>query len=512
YWSKLKSMVQTRSHPEGSIAEGYVLDESLTFCSQYLRGCQTRFSRTTYEDRDDTATHCIEFSHLRRVGRPLLGSSMIELDHVSWMQAHHYVLINCEEVAPYIKKHHQFLSLGKRLRKRDVERIHHETFHIWFTEHVSCGQVYYYQQMYIVFLIWLINIIRFRNCFPIYSIEIHKEIIVLANKPYRVACKYNSYAINGYKFQTESSNKGKSTQNFGVAVVASTSSFSSAQDNNPVIGEVTYYGIIKEIIELNYSNKGSVVFKCDWVDIVQGRGIQKDKYGITLVNFTNFIASLVKGGHITLQEKDWRLVRDKDIIWKTIIQYCDIDPICEEWVLASAGKKWRDFKNTLKKRAESYLATHKKQNGEAVSASCKENIDQIERRLEEDETLRLKLADGGDFPIKNQYGFGKKAGREVMLRNIGGSNIVAHGRLQCTDKTAIGVDGLALGIFYELLIDVVLDKNVAFPRPLHKATKLGSVVGLCIAWPHQNFWDLMAHKITVLGSYGSQLSVIRCAL
>ncbi|KAF0926451.1 hypothetical protein E2562_025296 [Oryza meyeriana var. granulata] len=54
-----------------------------------------------------------------------------------------------------------------------------------------------------------------------------------------------------------------------------------------------------------------------------------------------------------------------------------------------------------------------------------------------------------------------------MLLSMQGA---AHGRLQRTDKTTIGVDGLALGTIYEVLIDVVLDKNVAFPRPLYKAT------------------------------------------
>jgi hypothetical protein len=38
----LKNMVHTRSHPEGSIAEGYILDESMTFCSRYLHGANTK--------------------------------------------------------------------------------------------------------------------------------------------------------------------------------------------------------------------------------------------------------------------------------------------------------------------------------------------------------------------------------------------------------------------------------------------------------------------------------------
>ena len=47
---KLKGFVRTKSHPEGSIAEGYVFDESLTYCSRYLQGCETRFNRKCRTD------------------------------------------------------------------------------------------------------------------------------------------------------------------------------------------------------------------------------------------------------------------------------------------------------------------------------------------------------------------------------------------------------------------------------------------------------------------------------
>ena len=47
-----------------------------------------------------------------------------------------------------------------------------------------------------------------------------------------------------------------------------------------------YYGIIKEIIELNYRNKGNIVlFKCDWVDNrIQDKWVKKDQFGVTSVN------------------------------------------------------------------------------------------------------------------------------------------------------------------------------------------------------------------------------------
>jgi hypothetical protein len=41
----LKRYVWNRSRPEGSIAEAYVADECLTFCSKYLDDVDTRFNQ-----------------------------------------------------------------------------------------------------------------------------------------------------------------------------------------------------------------------------------------------------------------------------------------------------------------------------------------------------------------------------------------------------------------------------------------------------------------------------------
>ena len=44
YLGHLKSYVKNRAQPEGSIAEGYLVEECLTFCSRYLAGIETRFN------------------------------------------------------------------------------------------------------------------------------------------------------------------------------------------------------------------------------------------------------------------------------------------------------------------------------------------------------------------------------------------------------------------------------------------------------------------------------------
>ena len=42
---KLKNYVGNKARPEGSIAEGYIADEALTFCSMYFKDVETRFNR-----------------------------------------------------------------------------------------------------------------------------------------------------------------------------------------------------------------------------------------------------------------------------------------------------------------------------------------------------------------------------------------------------------------------------------------------------------------------------------
>ncbi|KAM0844119.1 hypothetical protein ACQ4PT_057267 [Festuca glaucescens] len=132
----LKRYVRTRSHPEGSIAECYVFDESLTFCSQYLHGCETRYNRKARND--DGTNHNNEdilpyFS--KNVGRALVGNSIVTMDNQAWLQAHNYVLNNSDHMEPFMEKHFEYLSsLGHP--RHEINRLHHETFHQWFRIHV----------------------------------------------------------------------------------------------------------------------------------------------------------------------------------------------------------------------------------------------------------------------------------------------------------------------------------------------------------------------------------------
>jgi hypothetical protein len=99
---KLKASVRTRSHVEGSIAEGYLFDESLTFCSRYLDG-ETRFSRGARTDGNLDMEIAATTPFFRNIGRGLAGKCIVMLDNQTWLQAHRYVLLNYDHIEPYLK-------------------------------------------------------------------------------------------------------------------------------------------------------------------------------------------------------------------------------------------------------------------------------------------------------------------------------------------------------------------------------------------------------------------------
>lgn len=70
---------------------------------------------------------------------------------------------------------------------------------------------------------------------------------------------------------------------------AMTESYASARDRNPVSGDVNFYGVLTDIIELHYSKAYKfVLFKCDWADHSRGL-IERDDFGFTLVNFNHLL-------------------------------------------------------------------------------------------------------------------------------------------------------------------------------------------------------------------------------
>ncbi|CAL5392592.1 unnamed protein product [Camellia sinensis] len=230
YLMTLKSYMCNRSHPEGSIAQGYLVEECMTFCSRYLHDVESKLHRPL---RNCDVSDNPEILMGRALGK---GKG---------------------EHREFIKRSH------RRLRDYDVDRRHNDEFPKWFNSYVA-------------------ELLATEN------VALSEEIKILALGPSQKATRFNGYIINGTRYHTKSCELRRKTQNSGVMVKAKTSSYASAKDINPVEGDVAYYGYVTDIIELYYSHDHRyMLFMCNWID--NNKGLKQDDFGFTLVNFNHLL-------------------------------------------------------------------------------------------------------------------------------------------------------------------------------------------------------------------------------
>ncbi|KAI5349930.1 hypothetical protein L3X38_002821 [Prunus dulcis] len=119
YMKVLKGYVQNRTRPEGCIAERYIAEEAVEFCTQHL---------------SDVSTVGVPSSQKMGVSKPLSGCTVSVVDQDLLNQAHLYVLENTEEVLPYIEQHMIHIKIAyPKFRKRTkwLQDKHNSTFIQW---------------------------------------------------------------------------------------------------------------------------------------------------------------------------------------------------------------------------------------------------------------------------------------------------------------------------------------------------------------------------------------------
>ncbi|XP_057988994.1 uncharacterized protein LOC110642155 [Hevea brasiliensis] len=159
-----------------------------------------------------------------------------------------------------IKRQNCSKNRNRGASETELEILHNSTFISWFCSHVD-------------------------RLSELNSPQVTNHVKWLSQGPNFVAKRYKGYIINGIRFHTKEREGKRKTQNSGVMVMAKASSSEE---------EIVYYGVINDIIELNYYEMFKVVlFKCDWVDVEWGKGIRKDELGFTLVNLSKLIHTRV---------------------------------------------------------------------------------------------------------------------------------------------------------------------------------------------------------------------------
>ncbi|KAM3191465.1 hypothetical protein ACQJBY_069003 [Aegilops geniculata] len=285
YLRTLKGYVRNKAQPEGSIAEGYILEECMTFCSRFVDGMPTKLSQSERHedggiDQSPTGISIMSTVDYSKKGFVCESLSLAEIN-----QMRHFIITNCEETAPWIDEHLEELT---RNNSPNPKKQHKEEFVGWFERRIT---------------------------------ELHNDgkvsnlIYALAKGPDHLARVYNRTVLNGYFFRNSYIEQDLSTQNSGVIVKG---------DANT--GNIDYYGVIKKIIFLDFPpDKEVVLFQCDWFDVppankTESKGYKKDKYGI--IDLDTTLHQFQGDPYILgLQAQQVFYVRDvKNPHWATVIK------------------------------------------------------------------------------------------------------------------------------------------------------------------------------------------------
>ncbi|GJX59920.1 hypothetical protein Tco_0291310 [Tanacetum coccineum] len=228
YMKKLKNYVRNKAKPEGSIAEGYVAEEALTFSSHYFRDVTTKFNRP---DRNvDCPPPTCQFQVFRSVCKSIGLRSVIRFDHQELKKVIWYVLHNSPEIDTYRAK------FKSEFPNQDMK----EEFPGWFGSQI-----------------------RQRHIDKDPGVSASSELFALACGPTPTPISVNSCVVNGVRFVVHSRDERRTTQNNGIC---------SPGDKD---GEM-YYGQLEEILEFSYMSFKVVLFRVKWFDTSnEGRKVKR---------------------------------------------------------------------------------------------------------------------------------------------------------------------------------------------------------------------------------------------
>ncbi|KAL3360808.1 hypothetical protein AABB24_013989 [Solanum stoloniferum] len=171
YLRILKSDVRNPRCLEGSIVQGHMARENLTFGSIYLKNISTKFNKPTRND--DGFESNGEMSIFKKSGQTKGASDGIRLPHDEFNQACMYVLQNCEEVSPFMEEYMREMEIQGATRPQG---IHNNKFIEWF---------------------------RARIFVLAAQGRATDELISLAVGPEPLVHRYSIFMVNGFRFQTK---------------------------------------------------------------------------------------------------------------------------------------------------------------------------------------------------------------------------------------------------------------------------------------------------------------------
>ncbi|XP_026420666.1 uncharacterized protein LOC113316735 [Papaver somniferum] len=210
-----KGLVRNKRYIEGCIARGYSLREASLF---FMDGMSDDGDGTHKHTQRDFLDDDYEFAD----EMPLSTGKSMTLNQVQFEQCRSWILSKYFEIDDWRRKYDSYVS-GNTSNGQQTSK----SFHL------------------------------------IESKETDSTLWRLVQGPLFKARSYSKYQVNGFTFSTLGCEAKNISQNSGVSMKA----FTRLKAKSAEEAEITYYGVIKEIIVLNYMEFEETVFCCDWVSV-----------------------------------------------------------------------------------------------------------------------------------------------------------------------------------------------------------------------------------------------------
>jgi hypothetical protein len=103
YLRTLKGYVRNKAYPEGSIAEGYISEECMTFCSRFLEDVDTKINRPERHESAAVNEPQCGLSIFGSIDYSKKGFTLEIIPKVYMQRMRHWILTNCDETIPWVK-------------------------------------------------------------------------------------------------------------------------------------------------------------------------------------------------------------------------------------------------------------------------------------------------------------------------------------------------------------------------------------------------------------------------
>jgi len=95
--------VSYKAYPEGSIAEGYISEECLTFCSRFLQDVDTKLNQANRHESSAVNEPPSGLSVFSDVDFSKRGSVLEVIGREESLKMRHYIASNCDEARQWVE-------------------------------------------------------------------------------------------------------------------------------------------------------------------------------------------------------------------------------------------------------------------------------------------------------------------------------------------------------------------------------------------------------------------------